>query len=96
MQWDSSPNGGFTSGTPWLPLVDPEVRNVADTDTRRVRELIAMRDRMGDELEVLEAEDGLLLLGRGEYLVAINTGDEERPLPGGDRLPGHLGTVVKR
>jgi alpha-glucosidase len=28
MQWDSS--GGFTSGTPWLPMVDPEKRNVAD------------------------------------------------------------------
>jgi alpha-glucosidase len=30
MQWDASPNGGYTRGTPWLPLVDPEVRNVAD------------------------------------------------------------------
>lgn len=29
MQWDGSPNGGFTSGTPWLPLVDPATRNVA-------------------------------------------------------------------
>lgn len=28
MQWDSS--GGFTSGEPWLPMVDPEDRNVAD------------------------------------------------------------------
>jgi alpha-glucosidase len=30
MQWDASPAGGFTTGTPWLPLVDPERRNVAD------------------------------------------------------------------
>ena len=22
MQWDASPNAGFTSGTPWLPLAD--------------------------------------------------------------------------
>ena len=29
MQWDASPNGGFTTGTPWLPLVDPALRNVA-------------------------------------------------------------------
>jgi alpha-glucosidase len=29
MQWDGSPGGGFTSGTPWLPLVDPARRNVA-------------------------------------------------------------------
>ena len=28
MQWDATPNGGFTSGTPWLPPVDPERRNV--------------------------------------------------------------------
>ena len=30
MQWDASPLGGFTIGTPWLPLVDPQTRNVAD------------------------------------------------------------------
>ena len=30
MQWDGSPNGGFTTGVPWLPLVDPALRNVAD------------------------------------------------------------------
>ena len=29
MQWDASATGGFTSGTPWLPLVDPGTRNVA-------------------------------------------------------------------
>jgi alpha-glucosidase len=28
MQWDAS--GGFTTGTPWLPMVDPAERNVAD------------------------------------------------------------------
>jgi alpha-glucosidase len=30
MQWDASAGGGFTTGTPWLPLVDPAARNVAD------------------------------------------------------------------
>jgi alpha-glucosidase len=30
MQWDASPQGGFTQGTAWLPLVDPQTRNVAD------------------------------------------------------------------
>ncbi|MEX1073430.1 MAG: alpha-amylase family glycosyl hydrolase [Chloroflexota bacterium] len=29
MQWDASPGGGFSAGTPWLPLIDPEARNVA-------------------------------------------------------------------
>jgi alpha-glucosidase len=28
MQWDASTNGGFTTGTPWLPPIDPEERNV--------------------------------------------------------------------
>jgi alpha-glucosidase len=31
MQWDASPQGGFTRGSkPWLPLADPATRNVAD------------------------------------------------------------------
>src|SRR3954454_16554448 len=30
MQWDRSANAGFTTGTPWLPMVDPEACNVAD------------------------------------------------------------------
>ena len=30
MQWDASATGGFTAGEPWLPLVDPARRNVAD------------------------------------------------------------------
>ncbi len=29
MQWDATAHGGFTTGTPWLPLVDPVARNVA-------------------------------------------------------------------
>ena len=28
MQWDATPNGGFTTGTPWLPPIDAERRNV--------------------------------------------------------------------
>jgi alpha-glucosidase len=30
MQWDGSRSGGFSTGTPWLPMVDPAERNVAD------------------------------------------------------------------
>jgi alpha-glucosidase len=29
MQWSGVPGGGFTTGTPWLPLVDAASRNVA-------------------------------------------------------------------
>ena len=30
MQWIGAADGGFSRGTPWLPLVDPELRNVAE------------------------------------------------------------------
>ena len=37
MQWEASPTGGFTTGEPWLPPIDPEKRNVeaqrADPDS---------------------------------------------------------------
>ncbi len=108
MQWDSSPSGGFTTGTPWLPLVDPELRSVAGTGSDLVRDAIALRPRLGDELEVVEAADGLLLLRRGAHLVAVNTGDRPLPLPGGGdpvletepgaaaggRLAAHAGAVL--
>ena len=48
MQWDAR-GGGFTTGEPWLPLVDPGARNVADqrddpaSMLTLVRELIALR-----------------------------------------------------
>ena len=79
MQWDRSPSGGFTTGEPWLPLVDPESRNVADTEsTSGARGDCVATAGWVEELEVVEAADGLLLLRRGEHLVAVNTGD--RPL----------------
>lgn len=52
MQWDPTPNGGFTTGAPWLPLTDPAQRNVADQarDPGSVlslyRHLIALRRRV--------------------------------------------------
>jgi glycosidase len=30
MQWDASARAGFTTGAPWLPIVDAGTRNVAD------------------------------------------------------------------
>jgi alpha-glucosidase len=60
MQWDASPNAGFTSGTPWLPIAgDYATANVAIEDSdptsmlQLVRRLLALRRRtpalsMGD------------------------------------------------
>jgi alpha-glucosidase len=49
MQWEPGPGAGFTTGTPWLPTVDPERVNVADQRSRPgtlldlYRRLIALR-----------------------------------------------------
>jgi glycosidase len=77
MQWDGSPTGGFTDGEPWLPLVDPAERNVADqlgdphSQLSLVRRLIAERRELGSGLELLEAPDGVLAYRRGEHLIAL-------------------------
>ena len=87
MQWDASPTGGFTTGEPWLPAVDPERTNVeAQRDDPRstlslVRDLLTVRRVLGGELELLDAEPGVLAYRRGEHLVAINTSDLERSTP---------------
>jgi alpha-glucosidase len=92
MQWDASPQGGFTTGRPWLPLVDPAVCNVADQHDdpasmlTLVRELIALRRELGDGFELLDAADGVVAFRRGDHTVAINTTAE--PLPAG--LSGSL------
>ena len=55
MQWDASPNGGFTTGQPWLPLVDPAARNVAaqrddpDSLLSLYRDLLAWRRYVRDD-----------------------------------------------
>jgi glycosidase len=91
MQWDGSPAGGFTTGDPWLPMVDPQRANVeAQREDPRstlslVRDLLALRRVLGDEFELLDAAPGVVAYRRGEHCVAVNTTDEERPAPvGGD------------
>ena len=71
MQWDASEKGGFTSGAPWLPLVDPAERNVADqrddpgSMLSLVRDLIAVRRELADDFELIEAADGVVAFRRG-------------------------------
>jgi alpha-glucosidase len=87
MQWDASPNGGFTTGDPWLRAVEPERVNVeAQRDDPRstlslVRDLLALRRVLGDGLELLEAAPGVLAYVRGEHTIAVNTTADERPAP---------------
>jgi alpha-glucosidase len=87
MQWDASPTGGFTTGAPWLPAVDPAEHNVEDQrdDPRStlslVRELIALRRELGDGFALLDAADGLVAYRRGANVVAVNTTAEPLPVP---------------
>jgi alpha-glucosidase len=87
MQWDPSERGGFTSGTPWLPLVDPAERNVEDqrddpgSMLALVRELIALRRELPEDFELIDAAEGVLAFRRGGYTVAVNTTAEQLPAP---------------
>ena len=87
MQWDASASGGFTTGEPWLPTVDPQEHNV---ETQRedpasflslVRDLIALRRVLGEGFELLDAAEGVIAYGRGDHVVAVNTTGETRPVP---------------
>jgi alpha-glucosidase len=101
MQWDASPRGGFTAGEPWLPLVDPGARNVADqrddpaSMLSLVRELIALKRELGDGFELLDSAEGVVAFRRGDHTVAINTTAEALPAPLGAtlRIQTHTGAV---
>jgi alpha-glucosidase len=81
MQWDASPTGGFTSGTPWLPLVDPETRSVAAQEADHastlhlVRRMAQLRRELGPGLRFIDSPPGTLVLERGDHLVAVNLGN---------------------
>jgi alpha-glucosidase len=89
MQWDGSATGGFTTGEPWLSLVDPAQRNVAAQagDPRSLltlyRDLIARRPELGEGMAFLdESAPGVVAYRRGpEHLVALNLGDAPAPTP---------------
>jgi alpha-glucosidase len=88
MQWDGSPAGGFTTGDPWLPLVDPERRNVAGEQRdpgsllHLYRRLIAARRALGPGFRFFDhAPEGMLAYERGAQTVLLNTTDEPLTAP---------------
>jgi alpha-glucosidase len=87
MQWEATPNGGFTSGKPWLPAIDPAERNVEaqrndpDSLLHLYRRLIDVRARLGRGFRLLDAAEGVVAYERGEHVVAINTTATPRPAP---------------
>jgi alpha-glucosidase len=84
LRWDDSPEGGFTTGSPWLPVLGPATRNVAaqardpDSVMSLLRRLIALRRELDGAVHFGEAPAGALRFTRGSYEVAINL--SERPV----------------
>ena len=96
VRWsDAEPNGGFTTGTPWLPAVDVPGGGVAEQERDRgsllwlYRDLIALRPRLGDWREMVAAADGVLAFRTADEIVAINVSDERRPAPPAGELLLH-------
>jgi alpha-glucosidase len=90
MQWDASRGAGFTTGEPWLPLVDQAERNVAGQRgdpgslLSLYRELIALRDTLPDDFESAVDVPGVVSYRRGDRLVVINLSGERRAVAGGE------------
>ncbi len=77
MQWDGSENGGFTTGKPWLPPIDPQERNVAAQREdpasllTHYRHLIACRREPGDGFRLLDSDPGTLAYERGGLVISV-------------------------
>jgi alpha-glucosidase len=91
MQWDDTPNAGFTPSTPWLPLSeDWRTRNVAVEEGDRqsmlslYKRLITLRQSepalMVGSYEAMAANADMLAYVRahesGRFLVVLNLGAE--------------------
>jgi len=62
MQWDASPNAGFTTGTPWLPVAEDYAERNVETQRRRDDSLLALYRK----LIALRAQEPALVVGRYE------------------------------
>ena len=104
MPWDSSPTGGFTTGTPWLPPFEPGACNVADqareSDSvlQLVRRLIALRPRFAPGLRFLDSPPQTVVLERGRHVIAANFSDRRADIsrPGELVLEAHAGDGARR
>ena len=87
MQWNPGPHGGFTTGQPWLPTLDPAERNVADQARdpdsllQFYRRLIELRTELGFDFDLLDSAPEVLAYRRGSRTVAINLSSGPRPAP---------------
>jgi alpha-glucosidase len=92
MQW--TPEGGFTTGTPWLPMVNPQSCNVEGQSgdpgsmLSLYRSLISLRRGMSGDWELLRAADEQLVYRRGAHTVALNLSAADCELPPGEVVLG--------
>ncbi len=82
MQWEATPSGGFSTGTPWLEPIDPQRRSVAaqrddpGSLLSLYQRLIALRRELAGDLEVLAAPPGAIAFRRGRHAVVANLSAE--------------------
>ena len=106
MVWESGTNtqGGFTTGTPWLPVKAPQLaRNVAGQEANShsvlhfYRHMLEFRSERAElhgrvMAEFLRAPDPVLMFRRGDLLCAFNLGTDPKrvslPRDAGDTLTG--------
>ena len=85
MQWTAE--GGFTVGTPWLPMIDPKLCNVEDQQGVRgsmlehYRSLIKIRRQIRGTVKVIESDSDFLSFVRDGITVSLNLGDTGKPVP---------------
>ena len=83
MQWEPSERAGFTTGTPWIPPIDPDTRSVTAQEgdpasmLELYRELIVLRRGLGPGIADVEAQGTVLSYRRGDHLVALNLGEAD-------------------
>jgi alpha-glucosidase len=102
VRWSATaPGGGFTTGTPWLPVQDVPGGGAAEQERDRssmlwlYRDLIALRTELRGDLELLDAPDGVLAFTRGgTHVVALNLSDREQDAPEAGPLLRHTHGVT--
>jgi alpha-glucosidase len=105
-----APHHGFTTGTPWLPVVDAPggpvdvQREDAGSALRLHRDALALRRRLHGPVDAVTAAGGVLRVRRGEHELLLNAGPGPTPLPGaallssagdGRVLPPRAAAVVR-
>ncbi len=84
MQW--TPSGGFTTGSPWLSMVDAAECNVADQDDDPAsmlslyRDLIEMRQGLSGEVSDVRVEGAVLRYSRDMTDITLNFGTTATPI----------------